>query len=249
MKVRIRWTDREWASIADWLVKNECDIDKHGFRGYVRQAMQISLPKDRWRDIESMGNLKSILPPHMVEARARIATRTAPPPAPEEVKIDWGSVSSEELTGELAKRLIDNAKGLIYQIVHTACSDIIKQHLAEPQSLFFDTRPFNQKHNPEPLSSEKDKKATILVVGPIAAQQNTLREVLPDVDLRFISSDERPSLITSKMLGVSATVLWTNFISHAHQDVARQSTGVVYLASGGVNNLADTIRRVAATLN
>lgn len=57
------------------------------------------------------------------------------------------------------------------------------------------------------------------------------------------------NLIIDKMKGASATVLWTNFISHAHQDVAKNSTGVVYMASGGIGNLADTILRIAINLD
>lgn len=248
--MRIRWTDREWMLIAYWLVKNECDPHKHGLRGYVKQAMQISLPKDRWRNINSMDNLKSVLLPYMSAAKS--APKQEKPSAVEEAKITLDTASNEQLTEELTRRFFENVKGLIYQITHEACEDAIKKHLTElqqPQSLFFDTRPFNQKRNPQPLSSEKDKKQTILVVGPISSQQNALKAMLPDVDLRFVGSNDRPNLIIDKMKGASATVLWTNFISHAHQDVAKNSTGVVYMASGGIGNLADTILRIAINLD
>lgn len=248
--MRIRWTDREWMLIAYWLVKNECDPHKHGLRGYVKQAMQISLPKDRWRNINSMGNLKSVLLPYMSAAKS--APKQEKPSAVEEAKITLDTASNEQLTEELTRRFFENVKGLIYQITHEACEDAIKKHLTElqqPQSLFFDTRPFNQKHNPEPLMEQKQKRVRIMVVGPIEHQQKELEYKFPDIEFKFVASHESPTAIQNKNgKSVEAIILWTNYISHSHQESAKKCSAPIYFSSGNMNNLSSTISAVSLSL-
>lgn len=80
----------------------------------------------------------------------------------------------------------------------------------------------------------------LLVVGLLPAQADLIRKRFENrYDLRFVSSQEPPQLVTAKVGNAEKILLMTNFINHSHQHAAMNAKGRenVLLVSGGITAL------------
>lgn len=63
----------------------------------------------------------------------------------------------------------------------------------------------------------------ILVIGPLPKQQPALEEAVDGVvELKFVSSEERASLVQSRGKYCVGAVVWSGFVSHSHSDAVRR---------------------------
>lgn len=98
----------------------------------------------------------------------------------------------------------------------------------------------------EPPQSRQSKRS-LLVVGLLPAQAETMRKRFGDrLDLRFVSSQETPQVISSRIGNSDKVILMTNFINHSHQNAAMQAAGRdnVLLVTGGISSLTKQLDRL-----
>lgn len=92
----------------------------------------------------------------------------------------------------------------------------------------------------------------ILVVGPLGKQQEDLEASVKGlVDLKFVSSEEGARLVGLRGASCVACLLWTDFISHSHQDAAyrlfpRESVKMVN--GRNLQSLKDTLEEISLQL-
>lgn len=203
----IRWTQREWKLIADWLVRNETDPNRHGWRCDLIKAMQSVLPKDRWRETHSLNNGKEMLIPLMKHLKENLSSAPAPviPKASE--------FSTEELLVELARRLAPIIDGRAMQDALNVAQ--VKHNAAVDRGFHPET-----KHNPLPESPEqKQRKKRVLIVGPQPAQANRLRSFAPGLDLVFVTTEDKPARCS--VGNVECAIIWDKFVTHAQQNTVK----------------------------
>lgn len=88
----------------------------------------------------------------------------------------------------------------------------------------------------------------ILVCGPLPKQQPILEQAVDGVaDLKFVSSEENPKLVNLRGKNCVAAVIWTNYVSHGHQEAAKSTLGKesVLLVSGGIDSLKSKVEETA----
>jgi hypothetical protein len=67
------------------------------------------------------------------------------------------------------------------------------------------------------------KLPKILVIGPLARQQPMLESAIDGVvELKFVSSEERASLVTERGKYCVGAVLWTQHINHSHTEAVQR---------------------------
>jgi len=198
---QIRWTSREWRVIADKLVQRAVIPSEHGWRGHLRDAMQVALPKERWREMHSLGNAKEILMPLMKEVLRE-------PPKPEGPLVFTPSIegfTSEQLLQELVRRAVS---GVMEQVREQLRTLTVKEAFVS-----------QRRHDPHGTSAARPARPArpgVLVVGPRNGQQQELIAAHPDLSLWFVSSEENPAQVTARGTFCDHVVLWTNFWNHQH---------------------------------
>lgn len=92
----------------------------------------------------------------------------------------------------------------------------------------------------------------LLVIGPLGKQQEELERAVDGVvDLKFVSSEESPRLVSLRGPSCQGCVLWTAFINHAHQEAAMKVFGrdsVTMVQGRGLTSVKDTLENVAIQL-
>lgn len=209
MKTKVTWTSREWGLIAKWFRDNKVDPQDYGFLRNLDAAQVANLPEDRQRTISGLP--KEVRARIEAEVRALQHTSSAPAPQPLIPKLPTArDLSTEDLLIELARRIAPLFEPRIdYSLVD---------------------RGFHPPHDPKPVKEERRNKKHIMVVGPLPAQQEHLRTLFPELRLDFVASDENPDNCKVGCLR-DEVILWTKFMSHAHQDVAKRSSAKIWYAN------------------
>ncbi len=91
----------------------------------------------------------------------------------------------------------------------------------------------------------------VLVIGPLAKQQPFLEEAVDGMlDLRFVSSEDNPSLISMRGQNCGACLLWSRFVSHKHTDVAKTifKGAQFQIEKGGVEALKEKLEEMAVQI-
>lgn len=200
MKDKVIWTTREWALIAKWFVENRVDPSDYGFTSKLDKAQQTVLPMDRHR---TMAGLPVTVRTKVLEAIA-LLPHVALPEAPNEPvrppEPSAKALSTEELLVELARRF---AKLL---------EPTVQAHPVD--------RGFHPKHTPEAEPTDRRVRWKIVIVGPKGQQQQELLDRFPGLDLRFVTCEDNPKTIR-KGMAADEIILWTKFMNHAQQDMAK----------------------------
>jgi hypothetical protein len=134
----------------------------------------------------------------------------------------------EALADAVAEKFVDALRRRIIQRVREESPTLVKSIQTEPVE-------------------SKQPKRSLLVVGLLPAQAETIRKRFADrLDLRFVSSQETPQLIAARLGNSEKVLLMTNFINHSHQNTAMQLKGRenVLLVSGGVSSLTKELDRL-----
>lgn len=246
---RIRWTSREWGAIASYFLRNNIDTADRGFIRHVVAGMHQGIEKARWRDTPALSNSRKMVEEAMAIERGNATARkmceeasaivtpdpfgrlraTPDPDAPGYTPPATRTVS--DIVDELAKRIAQVIAAEIKAALVDVTADIAKSISGGP------------KHDPEPLPYERPIVSRLLVVGPIAKQWGHICDAVPGIDISFVQSEDKASLVTKKAPNCCKIVLWTNFISHAHQNAARNSGKPVVLVSGGIGEVVEAVRK------
>ena len=98
-------------------------------------------------------------------------------------------------------------------------------------------------------AAPKRQTSRILVAGVRGSQKyelkQALKERLPDTELVFWGVEEADSIIKARARGASHTIVWTKFISHAHEKVVREATDHWSRWPGGMDGLKEEVERAA----
>jgi hypothetical protein len=222
---RIRWTKDEQRAVAVAYAEQRADGKDKG--AALRRAQQV-LPEGRRRSLNLSGNVTNAL--HSLEESGFLfddkpmAERPAAP-APSAVAIaeptNGIAASIRAVANEVAEQVAAAVFEEIKARLRTLSAEFVKQEA---------------RHRPR-----------VLVVGPLPAQQNRLRsEVGELLDLRFVASDEPPRRVKEIAPTCVRTYLWTNYINHAHQEIAKNTVpDRVTLISGGVETLRNALTEFA----
>jgi hypothetical protein len=106
---------------------------------------------------------------------------------------------------------------------------------------------------------ELQKKATmisrklpkVLVIGPLNGQQEILEKAVDGMlDLRFVSSAEGAQLIDLRGKHCDACFLWTDYMNHSHQSVAKRTftSEQITFINGGVDKLKNHLEEFAISV-
>jgi hypothetical protein len=217
----IRWTTREWELIARHLKEHHIEPQHHGWRSAVLAAMRFCLPESRWRAPHSLNESKKILGPLLKQLDIADASAASS-------KSAINSYGTDELLVELVHRLAHAILDELRPLLKPA-------YVIEPRL----------RHDPCPPAAPRPRKPVVLVVGPRSAQQNELKERHSDfLNLRFVASDENFTLIKQRGADADKIILWTNFISHAHQSQAVAMNKDTVYASGGMDTISKVLNRI-----
>ena len=198
MKPKVIWTSREWSLIAHWFLTNQINPDHFGFTGHLKKAQEEVLPVDRQRAVKG---IPAKLKRGVRDAITLVKHQNAPAPTKPIEAPEAEALSTEELLVELARRV---AKLL--------------EPSAQKDTTMVD-RGFHPKHDPSPKSEARPVQKRILIVGPMAHQQEQLRRKFYDLRLVFVTCEDSPS--TCAAGSIDECILWTKFMNHAHQDVVK----------------------------
>lgn len=185
-----------------------------------------------------------------------------PPPAPESPWL-FGSILPEagDASGQSSAGIQGLVTDLAAQIGH-ALGDMLADRLIAATSIIIKEAEarLSQRINAEreastiPILSErfrpampkqelKERKKKVLIVGPLPAQQEVLRQSFPDIDLRFCSSEEGPQLAGIRAKDCDAAILMQRFMNHAHQQSVQSVLGrdKIFMAEGGVSSISKVL--------
>lgn len=238
--IMIRWTTREWELIARRLQSRGVEPQHHGWLTAVVEAMRFCLPAERWRAPHSLNESKKVLAPIM--QRLVMADNSKEHDKAEEVSksMQLEKFGMDELMTELIKRM---TKALMDELRTEIDAQV--RLLTAPQ---FVAAP-RMKHDPcPPTTAARPARPVVLVVGPKNGQQRELENNFVDfLELHFVASHENPALIAGRGTYANHIVLWTDFISHAHQAQAKQLHGRLHYVTGGMSALLIELRKIATT--
>lgn len=233
---QIRWTTREWQLIADRLAVNGVVPSEHGWRGRLLEAMRAALPKERWRDAANLSEAKKKLAPlvAVVAKKCILPMPCKEPVAPPLPTITIADFSTEDMVAEIVRRAISTV------------TEQIKAQVAlqmTPQIVATGRPP--RAHNPFGVTEPRTEKPRVLIVGPLVGQQRELRGAHEGwLDLAFIESSENPARVAEVGFAADHIILWTNFISHAHQDQAKKLNAKLHYVTGGMSALHNKLREL-----
>lgn len=231
MKSKVRWTQREFALIAQYFRDNGIDPLLRGFSGALREAQAKVLPPERHRP--TVGLAQSIK--HSI-ARAIQNLPTKEVPEPVELRQPQvptaASLSTEELLVELARRIAPllTPRSEAQQSVGAQLGCCERPDGVRTSMLFGPHPP--HKHNPEPVSDERQRKPRILVCGPNSDLANHLKQTFPNLDLRFIGFQDNPALVASRAQSCDTILVLTKFVNHSTTDAVKHSCTPFRLVTG-----------------
>lgn len=240
----IRWTTRELELIARWLISKNVDASVHGWRAHVVEAMRSCLPRERWRAPDSLNQSKGLFIP--------IMNRLVLEKANEENKKDeLVAGATKEIA--IGKEIIEAALmqlplEYILSFVARRVMGQMELKSAQPAATvrFDQAYPSEEahKHIPFPVAQHRHERPMVMVVGGNEKQRMELfNRVNKHIELRSVLSKEPDSAIVTRGKFCSKIYLWTNFISHCKQNIAKSNFNrdVLFYYSGGTEKLAELI--------
>lgn len=229
---RIVWTQREWKELASYFIRNGIDPRARGFCPAIKAAQQSCLPKERWRGTD--GGTSVMFKP-LVEAYDEL--KRLPPVNKLEVPVakSLTDFSTEDLITEVIKRTVNTITEQIKTQVALQMNPLIAVSSRPPKH-----------HNPFGIQPDvPDNRQRVLVIGPMEGQKRELLQAHSEwLNLGFVMSGENPARVAEVGWAAKHVVLWTNFISHAHQDQAKKLNARLHYVTGGMSALHDALKRI-----
>lgn len=211
MKPQVRWTQREWRVIAAYFRDNALDPLARGFSGSLREAMK-ALPEERRRPtVGRVPKTKHVLALAIQNLPAKEEQLAAPTSAPQAPTAQ--ELSTEDLLVELARRIAR----ILEPKTPAAAPAVPTPH---------------HKHNPEPVSEERQRKPRIMVCGPNSDLASHLKQEFPNLDLRFIGFQDNPALVASRAQSCDTILVLTKFVNHSTAEAVKHSCVPFRLVTG-----------------
>jgi hypothetical protein len=244
---RIRWSEEEKAKIVDRVFSMRQNDPESSLTSIIQRAQQ-QLPEERRRNIPSV---KSI--PWLAEAIKRRFAELRK--AEQEIKSLKMAATTAQNNSEMLKArlnaMLEEAKSSALEEadVETLLVVLIEKLTAPNEALHGLIRrieALEQKVNRKPLPPSKiaapaKKLPTILVVGMLGQQASRLRAQFQNAaNLLFFAAGT-----TQSVPKADAAVINAKFIPHKTQEfIQSQFKGKVYLTSGGISSVVDTIEKI-----
>lgn len=227
--MRIRYTHQEWQALADaWPTTGPKAL-------WVRwEKASLALPPERRRQFHpSAGTVIKRL----------LAEAPAPTPAPAEPPTEAELYSAPESPPLSASDLFIDQ--LIARLVPVLV-EALRPLLPAPVTMYEKVLKDRSQALPGVMPMPRPR---ILVAGVRGGQKYELKQVLkdrlPDAELVFWGVEEAASLLKARARGASHTIVWTKFISHAHEQVVREATNHWSRWPGGMDGLKEEVERAA----
>lgn len=170
----------------------------------------------------------------------RTIPKPNPPVAFKQSILDEAVVRQEERTklGDLVNQFVD---ALADEVVSRLRPAIVERLSNEVKSMSKDIAT-KAVHN---HAETKDLKR-ILVCGVLSKQGTEMQREFDGVaDIRFVTVDDNASLWKSRATHADSVVLWTNFVSHKHQE-ALTGVGIKpILVTGGITAVKDKLMELS----
>ncbi len=97
------------------------------------------------------------------------------------------------------------------------------------------------KHNPEPISAPRVERKSVLIIGLLNQQAQTIISSFPHLEFTCLTPEEA---LKRDQLRRSCTILMTKFINHSVQDKYRKANNLL-LCNGGVSELSAILRNIS----
>lgn len=176
----------------------------------------------------------------LAEATKSITSTTSPfEPIASMLVQQWAPIR-ERLVQEIASIVIDGIQRGLHVI--TASSSIP----GDTQSPSDDATISSPMHVPYLAGNQAAPKQSVLIVGLKGSQVEIIRQRFQkQMDLRFCSSDESKDQLRAQAGAADVSVLFTDFISHSHQDIVKARAKRYVLAGGGMTRLAEALQKIS----
>lgn len=171
-------------------------------------------------------------PPPTLKLIMEAPAAVIPPKAP---------VSLDEAIESLAMALVGRISEVVEDKVATLIENIVADRVADSITKLTTTLT-----KPDPLPQTKPTLPKVLVCGLLHDQEQMIRKEFSDcLDVRFVGSNDNPSVWKSRATHVDRIFVMTSFVSHTHI-YALESCGVkqnIQLISNGMSTLRDAMTK------
>jgi hypothetical protein len=156
------------------------------------------------------------------------------PPKPQAESLDDAiDALATALVGRISEVVEDKVAALVETIVSTRVAESIAKLTATL------TKP-----DPLPVSVPKLSLPKVLVCGLLDDQQQMIRKEYSEcLDIRFVGTNDNPSIWKSRATHVDRVFVMTSFVSHSHTE-ALKSCGIkdsIQMVSNGMSTLRDAL--------
>lgn len=242
----IRWTGDETLAVARKAAEIQAETQQPDLECW-RQAQNV-LPAARHRKIITVAVLspqcRELYKQHLRALARQQSTYTAAATTHEATAADSAAASTEPLTLPTESPLELLAQLVAKRFVDAFIDSAIEQLRRRSPDLYTAIEQLQQ----EPRAHTKPKQDSILIVGLLPNQQEQIRQKFgAKYDLKFVSSQESPQMISTRLGQARKILLMTQFINHSHQNAAYslRSRDSVILVQGGPSNLSRELERLS----
>jgi hypothetical protein len=215
------------------LVKNRTlgvDKSKRPFKYYLRTNSGAT-ESARWTGDEPQ---KSAEPKPHPSPTVEMIMKAEPAVIPTKPKM-----SLDDAIESLAMALVGRISEVVEAKVSTLIETIVSERIADSISKLTATLT-----KPDPLPAPKATLPKVLICGLLNDQQQMITKEFGDcLDVRFVGSNDNPSVWKSRATHVDRIFVMASFVSHTHT-YALESCGVkdnIQLVSNGMSTLRDAL--------
>lgn len=226
---RIRWTMDEKLALAHNVAKKQLQLGYHGLNLQIIHDCQTVLPKNRRRRFRAMTKLCWLK--DMVEAQRALILST-----------DKKDVADNPM--DVVKKEATTTNGGDNQVIH-----ILKHMLGEvsrSNNLLTNICKVLTKDSSSAANDLKEANRilpNVLVIGAMEKQKNQFQDDFKD--MLNIDATQDINEIKGKSSWADNVLLWTTFMSHKHQDVARNCAAEkCWYVSGGMSSVKAALEEV-----
>lgn len=158
----------------------------------------------------------------------------------DEVKSSMVSLLGGTIVDKAMSEIIDRLVGALEQRLVVSITDKVLENLGDMGVVDYATN----------VDAERKVLPKILVCGPLPKQQQELTHYFDGVaKLKFVASDDKAHLVSTRGRNCDMAVVWTNFVNHSTTDHTLKTFGKkVTLAKGGMQTLRETIEEAVMSL-
>lgn len=233
MGSRIRWNPDEQTALINKAATLLVNRQTFSLREAFDKA-QSDLPIDRQRQIAALTQIPwftDSVPKRVKEIEHETHNGV-------QARIDAAVAKAKAESCETAKQELIRQGGQIL-------AELIKVALEDPVIRNFFMGGPKGSHNPSAIKVNKTKLKRVIVAGSLNAQAHLLeKEFGEKLDLRFWSKDQSSDTLKAMLQQADAAVGMVGFLSHAHDNLLKQSKVLYIPVSGGVTQVKLSLQKL-----